>query len=342
MKENQTTPPVSAPTLSIIIPMYNEAEVLDELNKRLGAVLSKMDITTELVFIDDGSTDGSFELCESLKVDYSEKVVLKLSRNFGKEAAMSAGLKYCRGEAIILIDSDLQDPPELIPQMVEKWKEGYDVINMQRISRGGETWFKKLSAKAFYRVINHLSTTDIPENVGDFRLLSRRVIDQINSLPERNLYMKGLLSWPGFNQVIVQFDRDARWGGETKWNYFQLFSLAVDGITAFSTKPLRLATWLGAFVALSAFTYGLWVVFKTLIIGESVSGYPSLMVVMLGLGGMQLLSIGVIGSYLGRVFNEVKSRPNFIIQDITEQKPPLTPREVVSVSTTDKELKTGE
>ncbi|MGF1753865.1 glycosyltransferase family 2 protein [Vibrio makurazakiensis] len=313
---DRITPAVS---LSIIVPFFNEEEVLPEFHSRLTKVLDTLDEPSEIVYIDDGSKDGSLELVESFRSINSSISVIGLSRNFGKEAAMSAGLEHCRGQAIILLDADLQDPPELIPQMLGKWREGYDVVNMQRSQRDGETWLKRFSALSFYRVMNLLVKIDVPENVGDFRLLSREVVDHINQLPERNRYMKGIFSWPGFKQTTVQFKRDARFCGETKWNYIKLFGLAMDGITSFSIRPLRIATALGAMVAFSAFIYGTVVVAKTLFWGDPVIGYPSMMVVQLALGGIQLLSIGLLGEYIGRIFIETKRRPLYLIQNVFEK-----------------------
>ena len=206
--------------------------------------------------------------------------------------------------------------------MMAKWREGYDVVNMQRKERNGETWFKKFSAASFYRVMNILVKIDVPENVGDFRLLSREVVDHINQLPERNRYMKGIFSWPGFRQTTIQFNRDARFCGETKWNYLKLVGLAMDGITSFSIRPLRIASVVGGLVALSAFVYGMFIVFKTMMFGEAISGYPSMMVVQLALGGIQLLSIGLLGEYIGRIFIETKGRPLYLIQSVAD-KPAL-------------------
>lgn len=314
---------LKAVTLSVIVPYYNEAEVLPELHQRLTEVLGALPDSCEIIYVDDGSSDDSLQLVESFTAESCTIRSIGLSRNFGKEAAMSAGLEHSRGLAVILIDADLQDPPELIPQMLAKWREGYDVVNMQRTERQGETWFKRASAAAFYRLLNTLVKSDIPENVGDFRLLSREVVDHINQLPERNRYMKGIFVWPGFKQATLPFQRDARFCGETKWNYLKLIGLAVDGITSFSIKPLRLATLLGVLIAGSAFGYGAFIVFKTLLFGETVTGYPSMMVVQLALGGIQLLSIGVLGEYIGRIFIESKARPLYLVQSVSE-KPATT------------------
>ncbi|USD42171.1 glycosyltransferase family 2 protein [Vibrio sp. SCSIO 43135] len=309
----------SSVILSVIVPYFNEQEVLTEFHTRLTSVLDSLEESCEIVYVDDGSCDGSKALIEHFPSTSSDVVSISLSRNFGKEAAMSAGLEHCRGLAVILLDADLQDPPELIPQMLVEWRKGVDVVNMQRGKREGESWFKRFSAASFYRVLNTLVKTEIPENVGDFRLLSREVVDHINSLPERNRYMKGIFAWPGFKQTTLQFERDPRYCGETKWNYFKLMGLAVDGITSFSIRPLRLATIFGGLIALVAFLYGAVIVSKTVLFGDPVSGYPSMMVVQLALGGIQLLSIGVLGEYIGRIFIETKQRPLYLVQSVVEQ-----------------------
>lgn len=310
-----------AVTLSVIVPYYNEQEVLPELHARLTAVLDQMPETSEIIYIDDGSTDESLHLVNQFTSLSSSIQSVALSRNFGKESAMSAGLEHSNGLAVILIDADLQDPPELIPDMVAKWREGFDVVNMQRSERLGETWFKRKSAAMFYRLLNSMVKSDIPENVGDFRLLAREVVDHINRLPERNRYMKGIFAWPGFKQTTITFQRDARFCGETKWNYFKLFGLAVDGITSFSIRPLRIATVLGGLIAASAFIYGMMIVVKTVLFGDPVTGYPSMMVVQLALGGIQLLSVGVLGEYIGRIFIETKQRPLYLVQSVNQKQP---------------------
>lgn len=317
---NDTLPRITPPcTLSVIVPFYNEADVLPVFHQRLTCVLDSLPDRCEIVYVDDGSTDTSRTLVERLDPGSSRVTCIGLSRNFGKESAMSAGLEHCQGLAVILLDADLQDPPELIPVMLAKWRDGYDVVNMQRRRRLGESWLKRTSAALFYRLLNTLTKVEVPENVGDFRLLSREVVDHINTLSERNRYMKGIFSWPGFRQATLPFDRDARFCGETKWNYLKLLGLAVDGITSFSIRPLRLATILGSLIALSAFVYGAVIVVKTLLFGDVVSGYPSMMVVQLALGGIQLLCIGVMGEYIGRIFIETKRRPLYIVESIAEQ-----------------------
>lgn len=304
--------------LSVIVPYFNEVQVLPQLHRRLSNVLESIPDLCEIIYVDDGSHDGSLSLVESFIPSRSPITSLSLSRNFGKEAAMCAGLEHSKGLAVIIMDADLQDPPELIPEMLTTWREGYEVVNMQRRERHGESWLKRQSAAMFYRLLNRMVKPPIPENVGDFRLLSREVVDHINQLPERNRYMKGIFAWPGFKQSTLPFQRDARFCGETKWNYLKLLGLAMDGITSFSMKPLRIATFFGALIATIAFFYGVLIVGKTLVFGELVTGYPSMMVVVLALGGIQLLSIGLLGEYIGRIFIETKQRPLYLLQSMTE------------------------
>lgn len=310
-------------TLSVVVPFFNESDVLPEFHRRLTGVLDELQGRSEIIYVDDGSRDDSWNLVASFPESRSDRFCIRLSRNFGKEAAMSAGLEKTRGQAVILLDADLQDPPELIPTMLQQWEKGFDIVNMQRRKRNSESWFKRTSASIFYRLLNSLSQSEIPENVGDFRLLDKKAIEHINRLPERNRYMKGIFAWPGFEQTTVLFDRNERFCGSTKWNFLKLPGLAVDGITSFSIKPLRIATLMGSLVALLAFCYGLIVVLKTLILGEPVTGYPSMMVVQLGLGGIQLLSIGLLGEYIGRIFIETKARPLYFTRSIMEKRPLL-------------------
>ena len=309
--ENETQPRAE---LSVVIPMFNESDILDTLFRRLENVLESIDLSSEVILIDDGSTDNTWlDICNYQPRAFSLHCIA-LSRNFGKEAALTSGLQSVSSNVVIILDADCQDPPELIPQMLEAWKDGADVVNMKRRVRHGETWFKRRTAGLYYKILGALSDTPIPKNVGDFRLLSRRVVDEVNRLKERNRYMKGILSWPGFNQVTLEYDREPRAAGDSKWNYWQLFFLAISGITAFSNKPLRLASLMGLLIACSAFIYGLWVVVKTLVFGDTVPGYPSMMVVMLFIGGIELITIGILGEYVGRIFTEVKDRPIYIIR----------------------------
>lgn len=303
-------------TLSLIVPVYNEAEMLPIFHQEVEEVLATLPgEQVEIVYINDGSTDNSWPLLQTLSSSYAHINRINLSRNFGKEAAMTAGLDAARGQAAILLDADLQDPPTLIPSMLDKWREGYDVINMRRKDRLGESRFKKASAYLYYRLLACLSDVPIEKDVGDFRLLSRRVIDQIKQLPERNRYMKGIMAWPGFNQTILEFDRPERVAGDTKWSFMQLVGLGLSGITSFSIKPLKLSTWLGVLVSAGAFIYSAVVLFKTLFFGEAVAGYPSMMLIQLWLGGIQLIAIGVLGEYVGRIFTESKGRPVYLVMD---------------------------
>ncbi|WP_448553611.1 glycosyltransferase family 2 protein [Thalassotalea montiporae] len=307
----------NSPTLSIIVPVYNEQEVLELFHYQVAKVLASMTIgAIELVYVNDGSTDNSWPLLKQLESYHCDIKLVNLSRNFGKEAAVTAGLEHASGLAVILLDADLQDPPELIPEMIAAWQAGADVVNMKRSERQGESAFKRASAFVFYRFFDWLSDVPIEKDVGDFRLLSRRVVDHINQLPERTRYMKGIMSWPGFKQTTLTFVRPERAAGETKWSFVQLVRLALSGITAFSVKPLKLATWGGGLISLSAFVYGLWIALKTLFFGEAVAGYPSLMLIQLFLGGVQLLAIGILGEYVGRIFTETKQRPIYIAMDV--------------------------
>ena len=308
--------------VTVIVPSFNESDVIEEFHQRLTEVLNRLSFATELIYIDDGSTDDTWKKLQALPACKSEQLLICLSRNFGKEAAMSAGLEASHGDAVILIDCDLQDPPELIPWMLTEWQQGYDIINMRRRKRLGESWLKRASATAYYRILNRLSDIHIPENVGDFRLLSRRVVNHINALPEKTRYMKGLFAWPGFQQKELLFDRDPRQAGNTKWRYLKLFGLAFEGITSFSTQPLKLATWSGLCISLLSLTYASAIIIKKLLFGDVVAGYTSLMVVVLFLGGIQLLAMGLLGEYVGRIFVESKQRPRYLTQKITT-KPPV-------------------
>ena len=305
----------AAPVLSVVIPLYNEAAVLGEFHARLARVMAGIGQPWEAVYVDDGSQDGSLGMLEALRPQHPEIGILRLSRNFGKEAAMTAGLDHVRASgAVIVIDADLQDPPEVIPDLVAGWRNGFDVVFAQRRSRAGETWFKRATASAFYRLMARLGgPVRLPPDVGDFRLMSRRSVDALLQLRERHRFMKGLFAWVGFPSCAVAYDRAPRAAGTSSWNYLSLFNLSVEGITSFTTLPLRIATWLGIATAIFAIGYGGEVVVKALLYGNPVPGYPSLMAVVLFLGGVQLVTLGVIGEYLGRVFNETKGRPLYIV-----------------------------
>ncbi len=302
--------------LSVVVPAYNEQEVLPELHNRLVAVLAKVCEHYEIIYVNDGSTDTTLQVMRNLQKSDHHVGYVNLSRNFGKEIAMTAGLDAARGDAIVVIDADLQDPPEIIPQFIEEWQNGYDVVYARRVSRAGETWFKKATARGFYRVIQRMGPVSIPEDVGDFRLLSRRSVDALKQVRERHRFMKGLFAWIGFPQKAIDYQRDARFAGITKWNYWKLWNFAIEGITSFSIAPLKVSTYVGLGVAVMAFLYALVVIYKTLVFGDPVQGYPSLMVVVLFLGAVQLVGIGLLGEYLGRIFVETKVRPLYLLDEI--------------------------
>ena len=308
-------PPKMRPTLSIVVPMHNEEAGLDAFFARVTGVLESMGERWEIVCVDDGSRDGTFDALAQAHARDARIKVLRLSRNFGKEAALSAGLAHARGDAVVPIDADLQDPPELIPALFAKWREGYDVVNAARTSRQGETWFKKASARAYYRLFELVSPIRLARDTGDFRLLGRPVVDALNQLPERSRMMKGLFAWVGFRQAYVPYDRPPRFAGCSQWSFGRLCKLALDGITSFSSWPLRIWSFIGATIALLTFAYAMFLVARTLAHGVDVPGYASLMVVVLFVGGVQLVGLGVLGEYLGRVFEEVKERPLYLIMD---------------------------
>tara|TARA_R110002096_G_scaffold309403_1_gene503895 strand:- start:16176 stop:17120 length:945 start_codon:yes stop_codon:yes gene_type:complete len=302
--------------ISVIVPCYDEEDVINVCYERIVDVFNSIDELLELIFINDGSTDETVELIRGICQQDDRVVLIDLSRNFGKEAAMSAGIDYMTGDAAIILDADLQDPPEVIPVFIEQWKNGYDNIYGVRTKRDGESWFKKKTAQHFYQILKKMSFVDIPQNAGDFRLLSRRAVDAIKELPERQRFMKGLFAWIGFNTAAVEYERHARVAGETKWNYWNLWNFALEGITSFSTLPLRLASYIGISISLISFIYAVFIFIRTLLYGTSVDGYASQMVVILFLGGLQLLFLGVIGEYLGRIFNETKDRPLYMTKEI--------------------------
>jgi polyisoprenyl-phosphate glycosyltransferase len=304
----------ACPRISIIIPAFNESAGLHELHRRLTQVVDGMCVSAEFLYVNDGSHDDTLEVMHAIRKRDPRVALIDLSRNFGKEIAMMAGLDHATGEAVILIDADLQDPPELIPELCSRWREGYDVVYATRVDRKGESWLKKQTAHLFYRAMQRVGTTPIPSDTGDYRLLSRRAVDALTQLRERHRFMKGLFSWIGYRQTSVQYVRDPRYAGETKWNYWRLWNLAIEGFTSFTAAPLKISTYIGIGTALFAFTYGLIIISRTLLYGRVVPGYASLMVVMLFLGGIQLTALGILGEYVGRMFNEVKQRPLYLVQ----------------------------
>jgi len=299
--------------ISVVVPAYNEQEVLGEFHRRLVAVLDKLPIRREIVYVNDGSTDTTLAVMNALREADSSVCVVDLSRNFGKEIALTAGLDLATGMAAIVIDADLQDPPELIPELIKHWENGCDVVYAKRMERLGESAFKRATAYAFYRVMQGMGRVKIPEDTGDFRLLSRRALDALKTLREQHRFMKGLFTWIGYKQHAVPYQRDSRFAGETKWNYWRLWNLALEGITSFTITPLRISTYLGLATAVGAFGYGSFIIVRTLLFGNDVPGYPSLLTVMLFMGGIQLTAIGVLGEYVGRIFNETKNRPLYLL-----------------------------
>ncbi|MGL4205956.1 MAG: glycosyltransferase family 2 protein [Aeromonadaceae bacterium] len=308
-------------TLSLVVPAYNEEEsiqtFIDTIDKELPTLRDQL----EIVFVNDGSRDRTRQVIEEVIEKDPRVTLVNLARNFGKEAAMTAGLHHARGDAVIPMDVDLQDPPALILEFVRLWQEeGYDTVYGVRTDRNADTPMKRLTAGGFYRLFNAVSTTTrIPENAGDYRLMDRRVIEVIKQLPERNRFMKGLFAWAGFNSIGVPYERPARAAGETKFNYWKLWNFALDGFFSFSSWPLRVWSYVGAGVAMLSFLYILVIITKVIFFGVDMPGYASLMSVILFLGGMQLISIGVLGEYLGRMFLEVKQRPVFVIEGVYGQ-----------------------
>ncbi|MEO6264256.1 MAG: glycosyltransferase family 2 protein [Luteimonas sp.] len=303
--------------LTIVVAAYNEADTLPLLQPRIGAVLDGLAreerIDGRVLYIDDGSGDGTWALLQRIAAADPRVALLRLSRNFGKEAALTAGLDRIEDGAALILDADGQDPPELIPQFVAKWREGFDDVHGTRTAREGEGWLKKATAHGFYRLIGRLSKTPIPEDTGDFRLLSPRALAALRQLRERHRFMKGLFGWVGFEQVAIPYQREVRVAGSSKFNFWTLWNFALEGITSFTTAPLRLATYLGAVTALLAFAYALWIVFKALLWGDAVAGWPTMMAVILFLGGVQLIALGLIGEYLGRLYTESKQRPLYLV-----------------------------
>lgn len=300
--------------LTVVVAAYNEADALPLLHPRLSAVLEAMhEVDTRVLYIDDGSRDDTWAVLQRIAAGDPRVSLLRLSRNFGKEAALTAGLDRVEAGAALILDADGQDPPELIPQFVAKWREGYDDVYGTRIEREGEGWIKRATAHAFYRVIGRLSHTPIPADTGDFRLLSQRSLAALRELRERHRFMKGLFGWVGFNTASIPYHRDARSAGASKFNLWRLWNFALEGITSFSTAPLRLATYLGLLTAAVAFLYALWVIVKALFWGDPVAGWPTMMAVILFLGGVQLIALGMIGEYLGRLYDEAKQRPLYLV-----------------------------
>jgi polyisoprenyl-phosphate glycosyltransferase len=301
------------PVFSVVVPAFNEADGIDAFHHRLARVMDGVG-TWEVIYVNDGSQDDTLVALHALRRDDPHIAIVNLSRNFGKEIATTAGLDHAGGDAVIVIDADLQDPPELIPTLVAAWRQGFDTVYAQRRARLGETWLKRATAAQFYRLMQHAGRVTLPRDTGDFRLMSRRVVDAVRQLREQHRFMKGVFAWVGFPSCAVPYDRAPRHAGTTKWNYWKLWNFALEGITSFTVMPLKVATYLGLFVAFLAVVYAAEVVVKKLLFGNPVPGYPSLMTVVLFLGGVQLVTLGVIGEYLGRIFNETKQRPLYLVE----------------------------
>lgn len=308
-------------TISILIPCYNEEAVLLQCYERTAAVMESLpQFHFEFIFVNDGSSDRTLAVLQAIQCKDSRVSVIDLSRNFGKEAAMLAGMDYMNTDALVIMDADLQDSPELIPQMISWWQQGYDDVYAKRASRSGETMLKRWTSHVYYKVLQKISSLPVQPDAGDFRLLDRKCVEALKRLRESQRYTKGLFSWIGFKKKKIVFDRPARAAGKTKWNYWKLCNLAVDGITSFTTAPLRGASVIGCLLAFIAVVYMMIIIGKTILYGDNVAGYPSLISVVLFIGGIQLFFMGILGEYLGRIFNESKERPVYLVKDYKQAR----------------------
>lgn len=307
--------------ISILIPAYNEQDVLHILYERLHKLMeSNSHYEWEILFVNDGSTDATIGILHQLYLKDQRIQYIDLSRNYGKEVAMMAGFDYVTGDCMVIMDADLQHPPEFINEMIKYWEEGYDDVYAKRRTRGGESFLKKKTAKVFYRLLQKISSIPIQQDTGDFRLLDRTCIDALRAMRETQRYTKGMYSWIGFKKKELLFDQQARVAGDTKWNYMGLMRLAIEGITSFTTAPLLISSIIGIIISFATFVYMIYVLFRSIIYGDPVQGYPTLMIIILFLGGVQLLSLGIIGEYLGRIFHETKNRPPYFVQSYNGQK----------------------
>lgn len=305
------------PKYSLIIPIYNEEETIPELYRRVSDVMDSLDDSVELILINDGSRDRSLKLMRELQERDARVCYISFARNFGHQAAVTAGLNFARGQVIVVLDADLQDPPELIPKMIESWQAGYHVVYAQRTKRKKESWFKRLTAYVFYRLLRRLADVDIPADTGDFCLMDRQVVDLLNSMPERNRYIRGLRAWIGFRQTAVKFERDPRFAGEVKYTFKKSLALAINSLVSFSKIPLRISTYLGLFSALIALLMALLVLYWRLQQPDSpVTGLATILIAVFFLGSVQLISVGILGEYIGRIYEEVKGRPAYTIAEI--------------------------
>ena len=327
MNRNTVDRTTASPLISVVVPFFNEEPAIEQFFRQVTDALEGIGAGWEIVCVDDGSRDHTLQYLVAEARANPRVKVLELSRNFGKESALTAGIEAATGDVLVLIDADLQDPPSLIGQMLAKWREGYDVVYGVRQSRDHDSLGKRITANGFYRLFNRLTPTPVPANAGDFRLMDRRVADRLRELPERTRFMKGLFAWVGFKSTAIAYHRPGREAGQSAWSYWTLWNFALDGLTSFSTMPLRVWTYVGLGVSVLSFLYATFLIFRTLVAGVDLPGYASLMVVILFLGGIQLISLGVIGEYLGRVFIEVKQRPVYLVDRIYHFAPsdPETP-----------------
>lgn len=300
--------------ISIVCPFFNEEDMVDLFMEEVTAVVKPLNMPFEIVCVNDGSTDNTLQKLLQAKKNFTNIRIINLSRNFGKEAALTAGLDFTKGEVIIPIDADLQNPPELIKSFISKWQDGFDVVLAKRTDRSSDTVVKKLTAQLFYKFHNIISHTELPENIGDYRLMTRKVLNAVQKLPENQRFMKGIFAWVGFKTTIVEYKRNSRRAGKTSFNGWRLWNLALDGITSFSTVPLRIWLYIGFLISFLAFSYGSFIVLRTLIIGVDLPGYASLLTSILFLGGIQLIGIGVLGEYIGRMYIETKRRPPYVVE----------------------------
>ena len=301
--------------ISVIIPVYNEEENVQSLYQRLSSVMQDLNVSYELIFINDGSKDNSLVLIKLLAKKHSEVKYIDFSRNFGHQVAVTAGLDKTKGDTIVIIDADLQDPPELIGEMYEKWKEGYEVVYAKRKTRTGESFLKLWTAKIFYRILGKLTSISIPVDTGDFRLVDKKIVEVLREMPEKNKFLRGQISWIGFNQTFVSYERQKRQSGETGYTYRKMLNFALDGITAFSDVPLKIVTYFGFIVSIFSFLVGVYALYSKFILEDYVQGWTSLIITILFLGGIQMIAIGIIGEYLSRMNHNIRNRPLYIIRD---------------------------
>ena len=305
------------PKYSFVIPVYNEEKTILELYQRVNAVMKQLDGSVELILVNDGSRDRSLQLLRDLHEKDPRICYLSLARNFGHQVAVTAGLNFVRGQVIVILDADLQDPPELIPDMIEKWRQGYQVVYAQRTQRRQEGWFKRFTAYVFYRLLKRLADVDIPTDTGDFCLLDRQVVDVLNSMPERNRYIRGLRAWVGFQQTAIRFERDPRFAGEVKYTFGKSLALALNSLVSFSKVPLRISTYVGLLAAVAAILMALLVVYWRIFVPHSpLTGFTIILVAIFFLGAVQLVSIGILGEYIGHIYEEVKGRPLYTLAEV--------------------------